>query len=79
MTTPMDDTATVHLRVPRALKAQWVRLSRAQVPPMRLSEWLVRQIERPAHRLAQQPCPRCQSVVLVPDGPEWACAQCGLL
>jgi len=37
-----DDSALVHLRVPRELKARWVRQSRAQ--GLKLSDWLVNAI-----------------------------------
>lgn len=39
-----DELATVHMRVPRELKARWVQESRAA--GMRLTEWLVQRIER---------------------------------
>jgi len=39
----MTDAATVHLRVPAALKARWVRDSRAA--GMRLTDWLVGRID----------------------------------
>jgi len=38
------DEAYVHLRVPKELKAKWVRQSRAE--GMRLSDWIVERIEQ---------------------------------
>lgn len=40
----MTDHALVHLRIPAAQKARWVRESRAQ--GMRLTDWIVHRVER---------------------------------
>lgn len=37
--------ATIHLRVPAATKARWVRQSRAA--GMRLTDWIVQRVEAP--------------------------------
>lgn len=39
----MSDTATIHLNVPAAIKARWVRESRAA--GMRLSDWIIDRVE----------------------------------
>ena len=39
----MSDTAIIHLRVPAATKARWVRQSRAA--GMRLTDWIVQRVE----------------------------------
>jgi len=65
------------LTVPAGTKARWVSQSQAQ--GKKLSDWVCEAVERPANKAATSPCPRCQSLVLVPDGPGlWQCAQCGL-
>lgn len=40
----MTDPALVHLRIPAAQKARWVRESRAQ--GLRLTDWIVQRVER---------------------------------
>lgn len=50
-TAPTD--ATVHLRVPAALKAQWVRDSRAA--GMRLTDWIVQRVEARAETSGKDP------------------------
>lgn len=76
--TPADPDALIHLRVPAALKARWVRASQRE--GLKLTDWVVRAVDRPANKLAQAPCPRCGSVLLAADGPgHWQCAQCGLV
>lgn len=48
-----DDDALIHLRIPAALKARWVRDSRAA--GQRLTDWIVERVERTAgaHMLAE--------------------------
>lgn len=46
----MTDEATIHLRVPAALKARWVRESRAA--GMRLTDWIIERVE--AQNMQQQ-------------------------
>ena len=65
--------ALIHLRVPAATKAAWVRASRAE--GLRLGDWIVRRVERPH----ADPCPRCGSHAIVPDGQQHQCADCGLV
>lgn len=46
----MSDTAIIHLRVPTATKARWVRESRAA--GMRLTDWIVQRVEaRPMKKI----------------------------
>lgn len=45
----MNDFATIHLRVPAALKARWVRQSRAA--GQRLTDWIIARVERPVNTL----------------------------
>lgn len=72
-----DSSAVIHLRVAAITKARWVRASRAA--GMRLTDWIIEHVDRPANRITADPCPRCSSVVLTADGPgAWQCAQCGL-
>lgn len=40
----MTEEALIHLRVPAALKARWVRLSRAR--GQRLTDWIIERVER---------------------------------
>ena len=72
----MSDPDTIVIRAPAGTKARWVRQSQSR--GMRLGDWVVQSVDRPAHSRASTPCPRCTSVVLVADGPGWQCAQCGL-
>ena len=76
MATPEGD-ALIHLRVPPPLKARWVRKSREA--GLKLTDWIVQSVGRPANKTTPTPCPRCSSTVLVSDGPYWQCAQCGLV
>lgn len=39
----MTDDATIHLRVPAALKGRWIRVSRAA--DMRLTDWIIEAVE----------------------------------
>ena len=43
-----DDDATIHLRVPAALKARWVRESRAA--GRRLTDWIIERVEAKMHQ-----------------------------
>jgi ribosomal protein L37AE/L43A len=73
-----DASDTIVIKTPAGTKARWVRQSQSQ--GMKLSDWLVQQVDRPANKAAASPCPRCHSVVLTSDGPGmWQCAQCGLV
>ena len=52
--TDADFDSVVHLRVPRALKNAWVK--RSQAASMKLSDWLVLQVESaPGHAVASPP------------------------
>ena len=73
----MSPDDTIVIKAPAGTKARWVRQS--QAVSMKLSDWIVQSIDRPANKLGAIPCPRCASVVRVSDGPNlWQCAQCGL-
>ena len=72
---PSCMTDTIVIRAPAGTKTRWVREAKGE----KLSEWVVRQVDRPANKTVSEPCPRCGSVVLVADGPFWQCAQCGLV
>lgn len=70
-----DDTIVI--KAPAGTKARWVHQSQAQ--GMKLSDWVVRSVDRPANKFSPTPCHRCGSVLLVNDGPGfWQCGQCGL-
>lgn len=43
-----DDDATIHLRVPAALKARWVLESRAA--GRRLTDWIIERVEAQMHQ-----------------------------
>jgi ribosomal protein S27AE len=66
-------TDTIVIKAPAGTKARWVH----QAGGMKLSDWVVCQVDRPENKTARRPCPRCGSVVLVADGQFWQCAQCG--
>lgn len=58
----MLDDAVIHLRIPAATKARWVRESRAA--GMRLTDWIVQRVEparhdpkAPAQQAAQEAAP----------------------
>jgi ribosomal protein S27AE len=71
------DTDTIVISAAAGTKARWVHAS--QRDGLKLSDWVVKSVDRPANQTAQTPCQRCRSVVLVADGPTcWQCAQCGL-
>ena len=74
----MTDPDTIVIRAPAGTKARWVHQSQAR--GMKLGDWVVQAVDRPANKTAPTPCPRCASAVLVADGPGlWQCAQCGLV
>jgi hypothetical protein len=58
----MTDDATIHLRVPAALKGRWVRASRAA--GMRLTDWIIDAVE--AHMERQL------ATIAIPDGVKFA-------
>lgn len=73
----MSDKETIVIKAPPGTKARWVHQS--QRLGMKLSDWVIRHVERPANIASPTPCPRCGSAVLTSDGPgAWQCAQCGL-
>lgn len=64
----MENDALIHLRVPAATKARWVRESRAA--GMRLTEWVVERVEpetknTPTHN---RPGYQSQQPIAQPDG-----------
>lgn len=73
----MQPPDTIVIKAPAGTKARWVH--EAQKRGVKLSDWVLRSVDRPANKFARDPCPRCGSVLLVADGPDyWQCGQCGL-
>lgn len=73
----VPDLDTIVIRAPAGTKARWVH--DAQRHGLKLSDWIIRSVDLPPNKMAQAPCPRCGSVLLVADGPTyWQCGQCGL-
>lgn len=64
-----SESDTIVIKAPAGTKARWV----CQAGGMKLSDWVVQQVDRPANETTPAPCPKCRSVVLVAD------AQCGLV
>lgn len=71
----MPQLDTIVIKAPAGTKARWVR----QAGGLKLSDWVVQQVDRPANKTTSEPCPKCGSVVLVADGQFWQCANCGLV
>lgn len=69
-------TDTIIIKAPAGTKARWVRQS--QAVGLKLSDWVIQGVDRPANKHVLEPCPRCGSTLVVSDGPGlWQCAQCG--
>lgn len=62
----MDNESLIHLRVPAATKARWVRESRAA--GMRLTDWIVQRVEAPVQK---------QTTVMIPAGLDFSALQLG--
>lgn len=70
-------TDTIVIKAPAGTKARWVHQSQRE--GIRLSEWVLRAVERPPNKTVSEPCRVCGSCVVVSDGPFWQCAYCGLV
>jgi len=66
---------TIVIKAPAGTKARWVHMAAGA----KLSEWVVQQVDRPANKTVDHPCPKCGAVVITADGPFWQCANCGLV
>lgn len=72
-----DPQETIVIKAPAGTTARWAQAAERQ--GLDLSELIVRSVDLPANTLAQSPCHRCGSVLLVADGPVHSqCVQCGL-
>lgn len=68
---------TIIIKAPAGTKARWVRQSQAL--GLKLSDWVIQSVDRPANKHGCGTCPRSGSTLVVSDGPGlWQCAQCGL-